>query len=331
MKVEAKISKKRRRHVLMIQHAAHEHPAILKRVLETQGISSSVVKIYENCTIPDLKEISGVISLGGPMHANDRENHPWIPVEIELLRQVAHEGRPVVGICLGAQLLALSLGATVERNKYVEIGWHPIRSNLDGLKDTVFSALGHHPVVYQWHEDTFHLPNGAVALASSDCCERQAFRFGERAYGFQFHPEADHQLVEEWLSIENVEHELTHLIAKEGSKNVHSAASQVKEAYLHEINSLTITTSFSNLFRERQFSRGSESVANQVRAIAQDSSCTIGALFESPNRDLRELTGTIHRTIRNSFADFIIIRDADGLLWPIRLDDIIRLQINRPK
>lgn len=314
-----------RRHVLIIQHARHEHPAIILRALETQGIASRVLRIFESMKIPPIDEISGVICLGGPMHANDQENHPWIKDEIDLLRRTTDTGLPVVGICLGAQLLAIALGGKVEKNRGWEIGWHPLNLSLEGLRDPVLSGLGAAPTVYQWHEDTFHLPKEAVLLAASERCDRQAFRWGDRAYGFQFHPEADHQLVEEWLSTEDIEHEIEVLRSKTLDGSVHPRQQHRSDAYQHEINSLIITTSFSSLFRQRSFVRGSSLILSKIQDTISTSNRRLPFRFvyESPRRRPAELTGTIYRFLENGSHRFVIIQTTDGLLWPLRIDDIL--------
>ncbi len=315
-----------RRHVLIIQHARHEHPAIILRALETQGIASTVLRVFENPKIPPLNEISGLICLGGPMHANDQETHPWIKDEIELLRKSTDAGLPVVGICLGAQLLAIALGGKVEKNLGWEIGWHPLSLSLEGLRDPVLSGVGSTPTVYQWHEDTFHLPKEAVLLAASERCPRQAFRWGDRAYGFQFHPEADHQLVEEWLSTDDIEHEIESLRSIAFDNSVHPRQQHRSDAYQHEINSLIITTSFSSLFRQREFVRGSPMIVSKIQeanSAANRRLLLFRFVYECPRRSPAELTGTIYRFLENGAHRFVIIQSSDGLLWPLRIDDIL--------
>lgn len=222
------IMKKTRRvkPVLIVQHAPYEHPAVIRRALESQGTPTLTIHPYRSELFPSHKEISGMISLGGSMHANDDETNPWIPHECELLRACVLENMPVVGVCLGGQMMARALGGRVEKTGTVELGWFPIQLNAAGKTDPVLGSAGTSPTVYHWHEDTFHLPDNATLLAYSRGCPRQAYRVGERAYGFQFHPEADHQLLHEWLSYEGIEDEISETQKKYGSKTVQDAETQ---------------------------------------------------------------------------------------------------------
>src|SRR6185503_18161185 len=115
--------------------------------------------------------------------------------------------------------MARGMGGSVEKNNVVELGWFPIHLNPAGKSDFVLGSAGESPTVYHWHEDTFHLPKEAKLLAYSKACPRQAYRIGEHAYGFQFHPEADHQLLHEWLSYEGIEDEIKDTQKKFGSRS----------------------------------------------------------------------------------------------------------------
>ncbi|NNF52672.1 MAG: type 1 glutamine amidotransferase, partial [Gammaproteobacteria bacterium] len=119
----------------------------------------------------------------------------------KVIRQAVAAGKPVLGICLGAQLLAHALGGEVRANGASEIGWHKISTTKAGELDPVLAPLGRLDKVFQWHSYTFHLPADAELLATGEICERQAFRYGENAYGFQFHLEVDAPLVHRWLDL----------------------------------------------------------------------------------------------------------------------------------
>jgi GMP synthase (glutamine-hydrolysing) len=131
------------------------------------------------------------------MSAND--DLPWIPPEIATIRAAVHRGIPVLGICLGAQLIARALGARVYRNPEKEIGWSPLQWTAAASADPLFHGFRDPETVFQWHGETFDLPPGAEHLAYSSACRHQAFRTGANVYGIQFHLEVTPEIVEEWL------------------------------------------------------------------------------------------------------------------------------------
>lgn len=150
---------------------------------------------------PNLDGYEALIILGGPMNSDQIETHPNLISEIELIREALDRRLSVLGICLGAQLLAKALGGSVSRNKTREIGWYDVELTEDGANDPVLSAFGAQQQVFQWHEDGIQLPPETVHLAGSQVSEVQAFRYGEHAYGFQFHLEVNRSLIERWLTV----------------------------------------------------------------------------------------------------------------------------------
>ena len=240
----------RRKPVLIVQHAPHEHPAALRRALESQGVMTLLVEVFNGEVLPDSSQIRGLVSLGGPMGAHDEGDHEWISPEIELMRRCFSEDKPIAGVCLGAQLLARSFGATVVKNPVPEIGWFPIELSSYGKDDRILSVAGASPLVYHWHYDTFELPKDAKHLAGSEGCGNQAFRVGERTYGFQFHPEADRQLVLEWLSIEGVEEEINCDFEKFPTGYIQSPLQHCETARTGEHSSLRIATGIAQLFQD---------------------------------------------------------------------------------
>jgi GMP synthase (glutamine-hydrolysing) len=134
--------------------------------------------------------------MGGAMCAND--NLPFLHQELELIDLAARQGLPVLGICLGAQLIANVLGGTVYRSAVQETGWQDIYLDREAASDPVFSSLTPLTRVFQLHNDTFDLPPGATRLAASDACANQAFRWGRSIYGVQFHPEMTPGMVADW-------------------------------------------------------------------------------------------------------------------------------------
>jgi len=150
---------------------------------------------------PEVDRYRGLIVLGGPMNVEDQNSRPHLKTELKAIERALEQGKPVLGICLGAQLLAHVLGAPVQRHRQAEMGWYDLQMSAEGRRDTVLGAAGERLPVFQWHSYSYELPNGATHLASTETCEQQAFRFGSNAYGFQFHLEADEAVIERWLTL----------------------------------------------------------------------------------------------------------------------------------
>ena len=135
------------------------------------------------------------------MSVMDTDRHPHLAVEMDLVRDAVERDLPVLGICLGAQLIAKALGGQVRRSPEREIGWYRLDVTNAAGEDPLFGHLEASEHVFQWHGDTFDIPEGAVHLASTAGCSNQAFRFGERVYGLQFHLEVDEPMIERWLNV----------------------------------------------------------------------------------------------------------------------------------
>lgn len=184
--------------VLVLQHAADEGAGLVGAALAEGGAVLDVRGAWRGDALPATTAgYDLVLALGGPMSAWEDAAHPWLAREAALLAEAAREGRPTLGICLGAQLLARGLGARVERGARPELGLLPIALTEAGRADALAGALDGAPVL-QWHFDTFALPDGAVRLASSAAYENQAFRAGAAAWGVQFHPECDLSMRADW-------------------------------------------------------------------------------------------------------------------------------------
>ncbi len=185
---------------LILMHAPYEGPGSFGEVLRDGGASVTTVRLYETPDAPLVEtEFDLIVSLGGPQDADDVATHPWLARETEMLARAAREGRKVLGICLGSQILARALGATVRRRSAPEIGFSAIELSDQGNDDPILAGLKHTETVLHWHQDTFDLPAGAVHLASSEFTPNQAFRLGRHAYGLQFHLEVTPELLAEWL------------------------------------------------------------------------------------------------------------------------------------
>lgn len=166
------------------------------------GVELNVIRFYEpGAGVFDPALASGLIVLGGPMSAAETVQYPFLAHEVRYLRRMMALNKPILGICLGAQLMARALGARTYRNHAKEIGWHEVELLPAAQSDPLFGgAVGPLPV-FQWHGDTFDLPLGVEHLARSPLCEHQAFRFGN-AWAVQFHAEITAEIIAQWLTAE---------------------------------------------------------------------------------------------------------------------------------
>lgn len=183
-----------------LQHVPFEGPAGIADWAAARGHELSVTHLYTGAAPPSTEVFDWLVVMGGPMGVYDQAEHPWLVAEKALLREAVAAGRTIVGVCLGAQLLAEVLGGRVYRNAEKEIGWFPIELTEAGRASDVFGFLPGRIEVFHWHGDTFDLPPGAVHLARSQGCGNQGFLWDGRVLGLQFHiettPESLRELVE---------------------------------------------------------------------------------------------------------------------------------------
>lgn len=186
--------------VRVIQHVDCETLGAIADVLEGAEIPYRYIRPFAgNPVPPDIGDSAGLIVMGGPMGVYEKDSYPFLIEEMRLIEKTLHAEKPVLGICLGSQLLAAALGAPVAKSERKEIGWFPVSLSGSCSNDPLWSGIGSPFVAYHWHGDIFDLPNGAVSLASSAITEHQAFRYGRNAYGFLFHMEVTPTIIREMV------------------------------------------------------------------------------------------------------------------------------------
>ncbi|MCG8095592.1 MAG: gamma-glutamyl-gamma-aminobutyrate hydrolase family protein, partial [Candidatus Thiodiazotropha endolucinida] len=170
-----------------LQHVPFEDLGSIENWLKRSGYEITSTRLYESEGLPGIESVDLLVIMGGPMSVNDDQEFPWLVEEKEFIKKVIESGKPVLGICLGAQLIACSLGAEVFSNSVKEIGWIPIRAT-DSNNQSVF-LFPEETDVFHWHGETFNLPMGATRIAESAACENQAYQIGKHVIGLQFHLE----------------------------------------------------------------------------------------------------------------------------------------------
>ena len=207
------------RTVLILRHMPQETAGTLENALTGAGLEVRYVDLFRD--VPErlpLDEAAGLVVLGGPMNADEVDRYPFLKLDVQWIQQALEAKLPLMGICLGSQLMAKALGAKVYKNPVKEIGWYMQEWLSAATDDPLFascwyprdlepraaavslnSTLSYNRPVFQWHGDTFDLPPGAVLLARGSTCQNQAFRWGTNAYGLQFHIEMTATMIDEWL------------------------------------------------------------------------------------------------------------------------------------
>jgi GMP synthase-like glutamine amidotransferase len=176
--------------ISVLQHVPFEGPARIAHWAGARGHGLKVSHLYAGDPLPHPDDYDLLVVMGGPMGVGDEADHSWLKPEKGCIADAVAAGRALVGICLGAQLIAEVLGARVYRNPLKEIGWLPVRLTAAGRQAELTASLPPELQVFHWHGDTFELPPGAVHLAESDGCAQQAFLYDDRVLGLQFHLES---------------------------------------------------------------------------------------------------------------------------------------------
>lgn len=176
--------------VVVLQHAECEAPGLIAQAIEESGGTLKPVHTFAGETVPEeMGDASGLVIMGGPMGVYEHERYPFIRKELLLIEDALRRGKPLLGVCLGSQLLASTLGSQVTKGKQKEIGWHRVKLASAAQDDTLWRGAEREFMACHWHGDVFDLPTGATALASSALTPCQAFRYGAAAYGILFHME----------------------------------------------------------------------------------------------------------------------------------------------
>ncbi len=194
--------------VLIIKNVASEGPGTIADYLENKGIKYTILEIYDcNMEVPDVRDYSHLVIMGGPAAVYDIDDSSNMHFETAIIRAFLLSKKPVLGICLGAQMIANALKAEVYYGGSAEVGWYNVDLTQEGMDDPVFStiAVNNEPYaeVFQWHGDTFKLPKNSVRLSSSEVYENQAFRYKDNVYALQFHIEVKPEMIKEWFVNDN--------------------------------------------------------------------------------------------------------------------------------
>ena len=189
------------RSVWVLQHNPSENLGTIEGVLRDQKIGFNYVETYTGKPVPaEMAGKAGLIVMGGPMGVYEQARYPFLRDEMRLIESALMMGRPVMGICLGSQLLAAALGAEVKKGKRKELGWHAVTLTELAAQDSLFVAVRPEFWPFHWHGDVFSLPKQSVGLASSQQTPCQAFRYGTNAHGILFHLEVTQEQISQMLS-----------------------------------------------------------------------------------------------------------------------------------
>ena len=198
-----------------LQHVPFEGLARIEEWIRTHGHRLSSTRFFRNDELPQLSDIDWLIIMGGPMSVNDEHIFPWLKPEKQFIRGAIDRGCKVLGICLGAQLIAAALGARVHLNSEKEIGWFPITLTEEGKTSIFFRNYPEEFYAFHWHGETFDIPHGGKRLASSEACRNQAFSYGDSVLALQFHLDMQENNVMDLVSHSAADHVSTPFVQKE--------------------------------------------------------------------------------------------------------------------
>lgn len=254
--------------VCVLQHVQGETPGLIADALAQHAVEVKWVRPFRGERIPArLDRESGLVVMGGPMGVYEQHQHPFLRQEIALIEQTLGEAKPILGVCLGSQLLAATLGARVAPGPQKEIGWHPITLRPSAAEDRLWRGMPASFMGFHWHGDVFDLPRGTVRLAESELTAHQAFRYGQSAYGFLFHAEVKPPMVQGMVREFRGELEAAGLVGEE----ILAAASQHLPA-LQEIGTTV-------------FGRWAELVRDEAPPSSEPPRIRVKSAAEAPSPD----------------------------------------------
>jgi GMP synthase (glutamine-hydrolysing) len=233
--------------LLVLQHVAHELLGTLNPLLKRAGFRIRYVNFARHPDAqPSLDGYDGMVVLGGPMSVNDAGRMAHLTTEMRLIEQAMTQNLPVLGICLGAQLIAKTLGAEVYPNQEKEIGWYDVSPTESAESDPLLTEFQEREKIFQWHGDTFDIPKTSSHLAFSHLCANQAFRYGANVYGFQFHLEVDEPMIHRWLRVPENRNEIAALGCAYSPERIHGETLE----HIPRLNQLSqrVFGEFINLF-----------------------------------------------------------------------------------
>lgn len=200
------------RKVLVLQHVAHEILGTLNPLLKEHRLKIKYVNFErEPNSTPSIEGYNGLVVLGGPMGVYQSDQYPHVKHELKLIETALKMDIPVLGICLGAQMIAHVLGATVAPHAKKEIGWHKVLFKPEAKSSELFAHFNNDEIIFQAHGDSFDVPKSCTHLAWSEVCEAQAFSYGKKAFGLQFHLEVDEPMIKRWLNVPSIKKDIESL------------------------------------------------------------------------------------------------------------------------
>jgi GMP synthase-like glutamine amidotransferase len=174
-------------HIHYLQHVAFEDAANIAVWARRRAHRLSHTRLDLGEALPEPESIDWLVVMGGPMNVDEHAEYPWLICEKQFIRRVIDRGVPVLGVCLGGQLISAVLGGQVTKNRQKEIGWFPVTLTPEAAATPVFAGLPQQVPAFHWHGDTFSIPAGAIRLAKSEGCDNQAFQYGRKVVAMQFH------------------------------------------------------------------------------------------------------------------------------------------------